>query len=166
MTKDKLAQAISDIKEHRDDVIGKLVQFSKTDSLLFWDKNSGLAQKQEQLWAPVLKWADKTLNVGYVANNDLNVNEQSDTSAANLKKFMEDMDDKELAAFYLASINMKSELLAAALVKGEINAEQAYKAAYLEELYQAERWGIDDLAEQRRQVVKNELSDIEQFLRK
>ena len=79
---------------------------------------------------------------------------------------MEGMSDEELAAFYLASMNMKSELLAAALVKGHINADEAYKAAYLEELSQADRWGYDEIAEERRQNMRSELSDIEDFLKK
>ena len=83
-----------------------------------------------------------------------------------MRKFMENMSDEELAAFYLASMNMQSELLAAALVKGRITADQAYNAAYLEELHQAELWGHDQQADERRQSLKNELTDIENFLKK
>ena len=81
-----------------------------------------------------------------------------------MKNFISNLSDKELAAFYLASLNMKSELLAAALVKGHISAEQAFDAANLEELWQAEHWGKEDVSEQKRQSLKQELCDIEQFL--
>jgi len=166
MTKEKLKQAVCEIKEHRDDIISKLVQFSKNDSLLFWDTDASVAQKQEQLWAPVLKWANLTLNADYAATDKLEVAEPAGNSLDGLRSFMEGMSDEELAAFYLASMNMKSELLAAALVKGHINADEAYNAAYLEELSQAERWGHDKIADERRASMKNELSDIEDFLRK
>ena len=63
MTKEKLEQAVCEIEQHRDDIISKLVQFSKTDSLLFWDTDALVAEKQEQLWAPVLKWANQTLSL-------------------------------------------------------------------------------------------------------
>ena len=166
MTKDKLEQAVCDIKQHRDDIISKLVQFSKTDSLLFWDKDTAIAKKQEKLWAPVLKWAGEYIQAKYTPTNELKVNEQDAESMYAMRKFMENMSDEELAAFYLASMNMRSELLAAALVKGRINADQAYNAAYLEELHQAELWGRDQQAEERRQSLKNELTDIEKFLKK
>lgn len=81
------------------------------------------------------------------------------------ENFMENLSDKELAAFYLAAVNTKSELLAAALVKGHITAEQAFDAANLEELWQSEHWGRESTSEQRRQDLKRELHDIEQFLR-
>lgn len=166
MTTDKLKQAVCDIKQHREDIISKLVQFSKTDSLLFWDKNSAVVKKQEKLWAPILKWAGEYIQAKYTPTDELKVREQDQKSMYAMRKFMENMSDKELAAFYLASMNMRSELLAAALVKGHINADQAYNAAYLEELHQAELWGHDKQAEKRRQCLKNELVDIENFLKK
>lgn len=166
MTKEKLKQAVCEIKQHRNDIISKLVQFSKNDSLLFWDTDAAVAQKQEQLWAPVLQWANRMLNSKYAATDKLEVSEPDGNSLSGLRSFMEGMSDEELAAFYLASMNMKSELLAAALVKGHINADEAYKAAYLEELSQADRWGYDEIAEERRQNMRSELSDIEDFLKK
>ncbi|MBQ8784846.1 MAG: hypothetical protein IJZ59_02255 [Alphaproteobacteria bacterium] len=165
MTKEKLEQAITEIKNHREEIITRLVQFSKTDSLLFWDKEVSLYEKQEELWGPILKWAHHNLNAKYMTTDKMEVVEQKKNTLQGLKKFLETMSDKELAAFYLASINMKSELLAAALVRGFINAETAYNAAYLEEISQAERWGKDENAEQKRQVLKKELIDIENFLK-
>ena len=165
MTKEKLEQAITEIKNHREEIITRLVQFSKTDSLLFWDKEVSLYEKQEELWGPILKWAHHNLNAKYMTTDKMEVVEQKKNTLQGLKKFLETMSDKELAAFYLASINMKSELLAAALVRGFINAETAYNAAYLEEISQAERWGKDENAEQKRQALKKELIDIENFLK-
>ena len=91
---------------------------------------------------------------------------QEEKSAERLKMFMESLSNKELAAFYVAALNMKSVLLASALIKGKINAKQAFEAAYLEELWQAENWGVEEEAEKRRQEVRQELKDIEEFLKK
>ncbi len=165
MTAEKLKQAVGEIKTRREDIIDKLVQFASTDSLLFWANNDDLVKKQEQLWSPVLSWANREFNSQYKATRGLEVPEPDKFSQANLKCFMENLSDKELAAFYLASVNMKSELLAAALVKGHISAEQAFDAAYLEELWQSEHWGKESASEQKRQCLKQELRDIEQFLR-
>ena len=164
MTVNKLEQAVGEIKVRRGDVIDKLVEFAPTDSLLFWANNDELIKKQEQLWNPILNWANKELNAKYITTKNLDVPEQDEYSINNLKNFMENLSDKELAAFYLASVNMKSELLAAALVKGHISAEQAFDAANLEELWQAEHWGKESVSEQKRQSLKQELRDIEQFL--
>ena len=73
--------------------------------------------------------------------------------------------NKELGAFYVAALNMKSVLLAAALVKGKINANQAFEAAFLEELWQNENWGADEEALKKREELKQELVDVENFLK-
>ena len=145
MTVEKLKQAVGEIRNCRQDVIDRLVQFAPTD--------------------PILNWANREINAKYITTRDLNVPEQDPYSLSNLKNFMENLSDKELAAFYLAAVNTKSELLAAALVKGHITAEQAFDAANLEELWQSEHWGRESTSEQRRQDLKRELHDIEQFLR-
>ena len=119
MTVEKLKQAVGEIRNCRQDVIDRLVQFAPTDSLLFWGNNDELIKKQEQLWNPILNWANREINAKYITTRDLNVPEQDPYSLSNLKNFMENLSDKELAAFYLAAVNTKSELLAAALVKGQ-----------------------------------------------
>ena len=50
------------------------------------------------------------------------------------------------------------------LEQGKINAEEAFRAAFLDELWQAETWGADEEAENRRQTIKNEICEIEKFL--
>ena len=58
----------------------------------------------------------------------------------------------------------KSVLLAAALVKKQITADEAFRAAFLEEIWQADKWGHDAEADQRREVIRQELIDVEKFL--
>lgn len=161
----KLKQISAEIAEHRDEVIDKLVQFSLTDMLLFWGQEKELIQRQEEQWAPLLLWAKQELDTKFMTTQGLDVPEENKTSGYRLKLFMESLSDKELTAFYAAALDMRSVLLAAALVKGRITAEQAYQAAFLEELWQAENWGVEEEAEKRRQEIKTELQAITEFLK-
>ena len=161
----KLQDATKDIAAYREEIINRMLKYSATDMLLFWGSDKGLMVKQEKEWTPLLEWARKEFDGKFVKTNGLDVPEEDKRSGYRLKSFMENLSDKELAAFYLAALNMRSVLLASALVKGRINAEQAYKAAYLEELYQAQHWGVDEDAESRRNERRQELSDIEKFLK-
>ena len=142
-----------------------MVQFALTDMLLFWGQNKSLVERQEKTWGPLLEWANEEINTKFIRTQGLDVPEQEKTSGYRLKMFLEKLSDKELAAFYVAALNMKSVLLAAALVKGRINAKQAFEAAYLEELWQAENWGVEEEAEKRRTEVRQELVEIEDFLK-
>lgn len=166
MTNKKLEMAMDEIKNHREAVIDKLLQFSTSDALLFWGKDESLIEKQEEIWAPILNWAGNEFHTKYKTTDGIDIPEQDDYSGTGFKEFMKDLSDKELAAFYLAAMNTKSELVAAALVKGEINAEQAFNASYLEEIWQADHWGSEEVSQLGRESLKNELSDIEIFLKK
>lgn len=162
---EKLIDAEKEIPEHREEIIDKLVQFSLTDMLLFWGQEVDLIKKQEEAWGPLLQWAQNEFDTKFKETHGLDVLEENKQAGKRLKYFMQNLSDKELAAFYLAALTMRSVLLAAALVKGRINAEQAFQAAFLEELWQSENWGTDEVTQKRRDELKQELIDIENFLK-
>ena len=153
-----------DVAQNRDEIIDKLVQFSLTDMLLFWGTQKDLIARQEQVWGPLLHWADETLNAKFIKTHQLDVPEKNKTAGYRLKIFLQSLSDKELTAFYAAALDMRSILLAAALVKGRVNADEAFNAAFLEELWQNEVWGQDDEAQPRRESIHQDLREIEQFL--
>ena len=126
-----LEKTAKEIGKSREEIIDRLVQFALTDMLLFWGQNKSLVERQEKTWGPLLEWANEEINTKFIRTQGLDVPEQEKTSGYRLKMFLEKLSDKELAAFYAAALNMKSVLLAAALVKGRINAKQAFEAAYL-----------------------------------
>lgn len=160
-----LDEAVKDVKLHREEIINRLVQFSETDLLLFWGTDKELISRQEEVWSPIIRWANEAIQAEFKHTKTLDVPEEAKTSAYRLKVFLDSLSDKELAAFYSAALNMKSVLLAMAMIKGRINAEEAFQAAFLDELWQNEKWGSDEEAVKRRTVIRNELSDIEAFLK-
>lgn len=161
----KFETGLWEIQAHRAEIIDKLVQFSLTDMLLFWGQEKDLIDRQQQTWQPILSWAHQALNADFVTTHGLDVPQQNKQSGARLRMFMDSLSDKELFAFYMAALNMRSVLLAAALVKNQLSAEEAFKAAYIEELWQAENWGVEEEAEKKRSALKKELIEIENFLK-
>ena len=162
----KLEQAAAEIKKYRSEIIDKLMKYAATDMLLFWGTDKDLILRQEKVWGPLLQWASKEFGEKFEKTHGLEVSEENQKSGYRLKAFLDCLSDKELAAYYLAALNMRSVLLAAALIKGRINAEQAYKAAYLEQLFQEEVWGEDLESKAKLAERKKELEDIENFLEK
>ena len=56
-------QAEKEIKEHRSEVIEKLVEFSFTDVILFWSANDDVKSMQTEKWLPVLKWLNNRFKI-------------------------------------------------------------------------------------------------------
>lgn len=161
---DYLNKAAAEIGKSRKEVIDRLVVFSQTDMLLFWGHEKDLIERQEKVWGPILQWANNEINVEFVKTQGLDVPENK-ASGEKLRDYLNSFSDKELAAFYVAALNMKSVLLAIALVKKRLSAEEAFNAAFLDELWQAESWGVEKEAEKRRTELKKELHEIEDFLK-
>lgn len=161
----KLEKSVTEIAKDRKTIINKLADFSKTDMLLFWSDNKELSELQQKLWMPVLLWAKENLDTKFKTTQTLDVPEQENEAETNLKKFLQSLNDKELTGFYYAALNMRSVLLAAALIKGKINARQAFEASCLEELWQAKYWGKEETADCRRQNLLSELEEIEAFVK-
>ena len=159
-----LEKAREEIAKNRAEVIERLVQFSMTDLLLFWGQEKDLMERQAKIWGPILAWAEEKMKAKFAITQSLDVPQENQASGYRLKVFLESLSDKELTAFYAAALQMRSVLLAAALVRGKINAEEAFQAAFLDELWQAENWGSDEEAEKRRQTIKSEIIEIERFL--
>lgn len=161
---DYLNKAAAEIGKSRKEVIDRLVVFSQTDLLLFWGHEKDLIERQEKIWGPILQWANNEINVKFEKTQGLDVPENK-ASGEKLKDYLNSFSDKELAAFYVAALNMKSVLLAIALVKKRLSADEAFNAAFLDELWQAESWGVEKEAEKRRVELKKELHEIEDFLK-
>ncbi len=161
--KQKLDQAVTEIAQHREDIIAKLLEFAKTDLLFFWGENRELFLHQQEKWLPILDWAAQELRVNLQKTHTLDVPENSQLNGP-LAQMLRAMSDKELACYYAAALNMRSTLLALALVKGRIHAEEACELSYLEELWQNKLWGKDEEAVSRRQERCEELKEIESYL--
>lgn len=154
-----------DIRQHREELIERLVKFSLNDVLLFWSSDEDLRHEQEKKWMPVIHWVDENVNARFKTTSGIDTPAVNAESALELSKYIHQFSDKELAAFYIAALNMRSVLLALALVKGFINAEQAFEMSELEELYQAQKWGKVPEAEKRRDNLKKSIVAVEKYLR-
>lgn len=154
-----------DICAHRAEIIDKLSEFSLNDVMLYLSPDEKVLAEQKEKWLPVLQWVNQALNAHFISDESLVGSEKNQQAMAQLKNYINTFSDKQLAAFYMAALNMRSVLLAIALLKGHINAAQAFELAELEELYQARRWGNDPAAEARRNSLKAALQDVEKYLK-
>ena len=74
------------------------------------------------------------------------------------------MDDTALTAFQAAAAHTSSLALALGLVCRRLTAADVFAAAFLDEMYQVEKWGEDDLARDRRQRIARDIDAIERYL--
>ncbi len=157
-------QLESDVRQNRHEIIERLINFSTYDVLLFWSGDEQVCQLQQKKWTPIIKWVNDLIKACFVTTEGLESPKANQVTAQELKSVLEGFSDKQLAVFYSTALNMRSVLLALALVKGRIDAAEAFELAELEELYQAEKWGSEPQAEARRNSIKQQLVEAESYL--
>jgi len=143
----------------------QLLSIAKSDVVCYRAASpSELVRRQELEWEPLIAWAGEHFGASLCAANSLTFIEQDqmamDALAASLSKF----DAFLLAALYAAAALCSSLVIALALSERKLNPEQAFAAANLDRIYQAERWGWDPQETAKTTVERAELNQISRFL--
>jgi chaperone required for assembly of F1-ATPase len=133
-------------------LIGKTVAYGDTDTLLYRaDPDEPLYARQQEVWEPIVSAIETRLDTQFVRISGIIHRPQSEETLAKLRDELTGQN-----AFALASIEMMTHL-AASLITGlsaaqpDADALELWNAASLEEEWQAEEWGRDEEAEERRE---------------
>lgn len=151
------------IKQHRAETIDTICRFATTDLLLFWDKKEDIYERQQKIWRPLLDNTEKQLSTDIKISYSLRVPDNKVYLAA-LKNRINELSDKKLTTAFLTATQLKSVILGLAILDKQMNVEEIFNAAFLEELYQNELWGTDEEALQKREQIKVELQKIKEYL--
>ncbi len=131
----------------------EILKYAGSDLLCYRvDEPRALAERQEQLWQPVLLRFKKEVRIELLTSNAIRYVEQNKADMKRMSNIVEQLEEYELGAVYLITVLTGSALLAIALYKNWLTREQAWKLAHLDEDFQAEQWGSDDEERQRRQL--------------
>ena len=140
--------------ETRADILG----YAGSDLLCYRaEEPVTLAQRQAQAFDPVLRWAAESLRARFnVTAAVMHVAQPPDALMA-IRAALEAYDDPiALAALSAMTTLTGSALLALATAHGFLLPEAAWRAAHVDEDFQAERWGADIDAVARRQARRRE----------
>lgn len=133
-------------------VIGEILPYAETDTLCYRaEPDEAFAARQRLMWEPLLADAETRLGVAFVRVTGIIHKPQPEETLARLKAELEGLD-----AFQLAALRNTTSLAAslviglAALLRGA-DLDALWDAANLEEDWQAELWGKDAEAMDRRE---------------
>ena len=102
---------------------------------------------------PVLRWAAETFGARFRLGAGVTHVEQPPQSIEAIRTAIEDFDDPVgLAALSVLTTLSGSALLALAIARGRLSPEEGWRAAHVDEDFQAERWGADAEARARREA--------------
>ncbi|WP_394730866.1 ATP12 family protein [Altererythrobacter sp. GH1-8] len=131
--------------------IAKLLGYAETDTLCYRaDPEDALYKKQLEVWEPVVARLEARENIKLVRVSGVVHRKQADTALAVLRARLESLDPFTLAGLELLASLAASLTIALEVREPESDPEMLWRAASLEEEWQADLWGRDTLAEERR----------------
>jgi chaperone required for assembly of F1-ATPase len=158
--------AIDVVTAERPTIATQVLEYAKHDLLCYRaEEPPELVARQARVWDPLLDWAAETYGARLKVAIGIKHVPQPPDAIAELQQAIARYDEFELAALHTATTITGSLILALALAEEEISADEAFAAATLDETFQAEKWGRDAEADQRRQRLLSELTAADHFLR-
>jgi chaperone required for assembly of F1-ATPase len=147
----RLANSVIDaVGENVDAVIDDMAKYFGTD-LLFYRAGhpQELVAREAAAWDPVLFWASEDLGAHFMLSEGIIHVKQPDTAIAAMRATLPS-DPWTVAALHLVTTITGSAILAVALLRGRLDADQVWAAAHVDEDWNVERWGIDEEVAHRR----------------
>jgi len=129
-------------EETRAEVRASLLEYLDTDTICFYqDEPPPLVVLQQKYWDPLLNWARSTFDVEIRKFDSILFNSQPEATKRKFDTLLAQFDPWEMAAMERATYTTKSFIVALALVKRQLTADQAAETAQVEVNSQIQRWG-------------------------
>ena len=143
----RLANAVIDaVAEHAPAVVDEIAQYLGSDLLCYRaDAPAGLVERQTQAWDPLLAWARDALGASFVQVEGVVFAAQPRAAIAAARAAIP-AEPWALGAVSSITTLTGSALLALALARDAIDVDTAWAAAHVDEDWQMQQWGRDDVA--------------------
>jgi chaperone required for assembly of F1-ATPase len=152
--------------EHRPKAAEQILAFGKSDLLCYRaEEPADLIARQSLAWDPLLDWSAREIGAQLATGQGITFVDQSPAALAAFEKVVLTHDAWTLVPLHAATTITGSLVLALALLRGRLDAREAFDLSRIDETFQAEKWGLDVAAEVRENRLKSELEAVEMFLR-
>lgn len=151
LLRDLADTALDLVAPDRGAAVATLLRYAETDTLCYRaDPEQALHPRQQALWDPLLSAAEARWDVRFIRINGVLPRPQPAATLARLDAVLRSHTDFALAALTTLASLAASLVVALAALDPDAEAAALWQAAELEEAWQAELWGRDAEAEQRR----------------
>lgn len=160
-----VATAIDRVAPQREAVAGEVAAYGASDLLCYRaDSPEELADLQEREWQPLLDWAEERFAAALAVTRGVMPLAQDNVALMLLARHVGSLDSFRLVGLHSLTTATGSLVLGLAVLERRISAEAAFEASQIDEVYQAEQWGWDEEALERRDRLRSEMLSAERLL--
>lgn len=120
----------------------KMLTYLESDTLCFrMPEPEELLEFQTKNWNPIVQWFADNFRCSVPVTKSVTIDAISEDTKNTLRKYFNSFNIWSLTGFLFATENLKSLILACALVNRHLSVVDAVKMSRIEENFQAEKWG-------------------------
>ena len=143
--------AIDRVAGEMEPVRAEIVKYAGSDLVCYRGEGpDSLTAAQEAAWGPVLAWVREALGARFLLAEGIIAVAQPAESLKAVDAALADLDPLKLAAVHVVTTLTGSALIALAVLHGALGPEEAWAAAHVDEDWQMQQWGRDEMALSRR----------------
>ena len=157
--------AIDRVSTQRDAVVSELASYGNSDLLCYReDRDQRLADHQHQIWQPYLDWARDTFGIQLDVFGGIMPGTQSASAKSKLYDVVDRHSDFHLSGLHTLVTVSGSLILGLAAINNHASLDAIVDAAFLDDLWQQEKWGYDDDAALRLKNHRQQIEDAHRYL--
>ncbi|HEY0649839.1 ATP12 family chaperone protein [Phenylobacterium sp.] len=158
--------AIETIGATREGVAAQIAQYAGSDLVCYFAEDpAALVARQEAGWSPLVARAQADEGLRFERCTGIVHRDQPPETLAKVREIALGLDDFALAGMAFGAALFGSAVLAIALLRGWIDADEAFDLSRLDEAFQEEKWGIDEEAAERTARLRGEARVLERWFR-
>jgi len=161
------ATAIDRVSTQREALDAELVRFGHNDLISYRcpvDEDEVLAARQAEMWGQIQQWMKDTYDVSLLAFEGVMPQSQPEEIKQPLEVAVRRFDDWRYVTLYRAATLSGSLSLGLRFAQGDFAVSDMMAHAFLDDLYQEEKWGADHFAVERRGHIETELKQAHDYL--
>jgi chaperone required for assembly of F1-ATPase len=158
--------AIDRVSPQRDAVIDELVSYGGNDLICYReDRDQRLAAHQHKVWQPYVDWAESSFGISLQVFSGIMPGDQPETTKKKLRGEVDRFDDFSLSGLHGLVTVSGSLILGLAASKDLSPLEEIVNAAFLDDLWQQDKWGYDEEAGRRLSNHRQQFKDAHRYLK-
>jgi chaperone required for assembly of F1-ATPase len=157
--------ALDIVEKRRDQVVAEVAKYAETDLVCYRTPDQpALAARQQEAWHTLLDWATLEYDAPLAVTSGIVPVPQPAAALKAMEGAVAGYDTFGLTALHAATTACGSLVIGLALVERRIDAAAAFAASQLDETFQIEQWGEDEIQTRRRAALRRDIEAAAHFL--
>jgi chaperone required for assembly of F1-ATPase len=152
------------VADNRELLTTEMLDYIDTDLLCYHSDKPVLRERQQQEWGRVLERVNEHLGAALQVTQNIMPVTQPAAAHAKCRQIIDAMNLWQLSAFILAVKATGSFFLGLAMYEGWFDLDVLHRAAQLDEIFQAEEWGMDPEMTRKSEECRSEVEQVMRFL--